>query len=521
MVKLNEDSLDWAKEHLKKEGDTDLFPKPFEIAAIEANWDTVRDSLLKEDIGSYKWGVARRVIVPKRIHAFRVATQLDPIDMLVLAALIHEYGSQIEKMRIPVGRDVVFSHRFAPDRDGSLYEKTINWNNFWGKSLEKAEAIPDGWVAMADIADYYNQIYHHTLENQLQRAKLPPEVIKSILKLIWDLTQGVSRGIPVGPHVTHLLAEIAFDPIDRSLLSRGYKYCRFIDDIHIFCENKEKADIALFELMEILDKQQRLTLQNNKTFVKSTEEFADIAEKKLMDSPINEFEEKIINIIKKHSSGDLYRTIRFSELSETEIDLLGRENLESLFESYLIKQDPHFTRIRWLLRRLAQVGAPGAIPFLIKNIDKLTPALGDVGTYITSAEDTFEGDWKDVGKSLSRSLESPIINRSDYLQMTLINLFSRIRDLDHIVSLLRKYNSSSLIIKRKIIKAATKAGNDSWLRERKEEVGNTDPWLRRAIILGASTFPPDEKKFWLKQFIKSDNLLEKVVAKWVKSGGTL
>src|SRR5258707_14929107 len=53
-------------------------------------------------------------------------------------------------------------------------------------------------------------------------AGVPQEVAKSIIRLCGNLTQGISRGIPVGPHPTHLLAECVFDPIDRNLLAEGY-----------------------------------------------------------------------------------------------------------------------------------------------------------------------------------------------------------------------------------------------------------------------------------------------------------
>jgi len=291
--------------------------------------------------------------------------------------------------------------------------------------------------------------------------------------------------------------------------------------MHIFCTSREQADIALFDVAQILDRQQRLVLQRHKTEIKSAREFIDLARQRVMDAPINESEEQILTVVRRHSLGDPYRRIRLSDLSESEIALLSRETLESLFQSYLDQPEPNFPRIRWLLRRLAQVGASGAIPFLITHIAQLTPALQDVGTYITSAENTFQGNWSDIGRNLTRCLEMPIIDHSEYLQMTLINLFSRIFDLDHVDYLLQRYDNSSPMVRRKIVKAATKAGKRYWLRERKEEFTTADPWLRRAMILGASTFADDERDHWLRRIERGDGLLETVVARWLRGGGTL
>jgi len=77
------------------------------------------------------------------------------------------------------------------------------------------------------------------------------------------------------------------------------------------------------------------------------------------------------------------------------------------------------------------------------------------------------------------------------------------------------------MVRRKIVKAATKAGKHYWLRERKEEFATADPWLGRAMILGASTFASDERRHWLRRIERVGSLLEKVVAEWVRSGGTI
>ena len=168
---------------------------------------------------------------------FRYATQLDPWDSLILTAFIREYGDAIERMRIPYRDEIVYSYRFEPMSNGEMYRRDADWPSFWERSKEEAVRM-GGYVAIADVSSYYNQIYHHRLENQLVSAGVPLEAAKSINRLLGNLTQGVSRGIPVGPHAAHLLAECVFDPIDKNLLTEGYAFCRFVDDIHIFCKTR-------------------------------------------------------------------------------------------------------------------------------------------------------------------------------------------------------------------------------------------------------------------------------------------
>jgi len=268
---------------------------------------------------------------------------------LVLTSLIYQYGSHIENNRVPIAENKVFSYRLKSN-SLTVYDENVNWNNFWEKSIENAERIPDGCVLVADISDFYNQIYHHTLENELLEAKVPNEIVKLIIALLMKLTNGVSRGIPVGPHASHLLAEISVNPIDRSLKSHSYYHCRFVDDIHIFCENEEKATIALFDLVEILDKHGRLTLQKHKTFIMPSKDFIQYAQRKAEDVIVGGLENRILNVIKKYSSGNRYQTINYNSLTLPEKELFNSSNLTKLFEDYLEINDVDFARIRWLLQ---------------------------------------------------------------------------------------------------------------------------------------------------------------------------
>jgi hypothetical protein len=120
-VKLSQDSYDWSLKHLIREHDTDLFPLPFEIEAIESQWGSLGPEFAHLDVTNYTWRGGRRFVVPKGHLAFRLATQLDPIDSVVLSALVYEYGGLLESSRLPTTDNRVFSYRFAPSEDGRLY----------------------------------------------------------------------------------------------------------------------------------------------------------------------------------------------------------------------------------------------------------------------------------------------------------------------------------------------------------------------------------------------------------------
>src|SRR5258708_17382967 len=523
MLRLKPASYEWSITHLLKESDTDLFPRPFELDAIVSYPEDVVRAIQPTDIASYPWFDTRSTIVPKGELSFRYATQLDPWDSLILTAFIREYGDAIERMRIPYRDEIVYSYRFEPMSNGEMYRRDADWPSFWEKSIEKAESI-GGHVAIADVSNYYNQISHNALGDLLQAAGGPDEIVESIIILFTKFTQGDPRGIPVWPHPTHLLAECVFDPIDRNLLTQGYTFCRFVDDIHIFCKTREQAQITFYDLAKILDREQKLSLQSHKSKILSVDEFIKHAHRAIAEAPLADLadlEKDIIKVIDRYSNGDRYRTIDFALLTEEDLAILSQHNLETLLNSYLAHDEPNFVRIRWLFRRLAQVGVPGAVPFAVEKLERFSPALADLASYLLSAKYSYPvKEWKQVGEEVLRALKLPIIQHSEYLTVILLDLFTRLPHLDHFESILQKYEtSSSPMVKRKIVRVATAHRAGYWLHQRKEEFPFADSWLKRALIAGASIFSKDERTNWLNRVEREGNKLDGFIARFAKSGG--
>ncbi|MHA1311480.1 MAG: RNA-directed DNA polymerase [Candidatus Helarchaeota archaeon] len=247
-MKLNPESIEWAIEHLFLESDTDVFPKPLELDIIYKIKNDVIEKLEQIDIGAYNWNPARRFIIPKTDISFRIITQLDPIDNIIFSGIIYEYGNLIEKKRIPKNKNKVFSYRFSPQKDGKLYDITNSWKNFWDSCLGQSKKHK--FVMYCDIADFYNQVYHHSIENMLDSCGFQTEIKNAIMRLIKSITQNISRGIPIGPHSFHLIAEMVLIPIDESLELRQIEFCRYMDDYVFFLTNKMNLEKLFFNLLK-------------------------------------------------------------------------------------------------------------------------------------------------------------------------------------------------------------------------------------------------------------------------------
>ena len=85
-MKLSETSLEWALAHLQRENDTDLFPEPIEIEIVNQQKEEIVRLVKDVDLGAYSWHPSRRFMVPKGELSYRMITQLDPLDSVMLSA---------------------------------------------------------------------------------------------------------------------------------------------------------------------------------------------------------------------------------------------------------------------------------------------------------------------------------------------------------------------------------------------------------------------------------------------------
>src|SRR5207248_1365114 len=179
--------------------------------------------------------------------------------------------------------------------------------------------------------------------------------------------------------------------------------------------------------------------------------------------------------------------------------------------SHLTQNEPDFIRIRWLFRRLAQVGVPGAVPIAIEKLEQFSPAVDALASYLLSAQNNYPLDgWKHVGKEILHTLDLPIIQHSEYLTVILLDLFARLPVLNHLDNILQKYETkSSLMEKRKIIRIATVHRAAYWLPQIIENSPLGDSWLKRALIAGASAFlSKAERNNWLARFNAEETKLD-------------
>lgn len=508
---ITKDSLAWAIEFIQKHSDGDLFPRILEFDAVKDKADMLADKLSKANLSQLEVGAHRRFIVPKDEVSYRQATQLDPQDSILLSSIIYQYGALIEQRRL--SSNVVFSYRFNPDMQHGFYQDRDMWNKFWRSANKKS--APNKTILYCDIADYYNQVYHHTVENQLIESGLPNQEIKWIIKLLESTTAGVSRGIPVGPHPVHLIAEAAMIPIDNSLCAQGVDFIRYVDDIIIFCENELEAKITLSKVAATLDKQQRLMLQRHKTKLYKANEFKSLCADMIEDRPISHQEDSVLKLINKYSHGDPYRLVFYGDISDDDWSSITDDIVRNIISEYLNSPTIEFDRLRWFYRRLTQIGHPGGIDVTLENIDKLTPCFANVCMYLGSVQKIPNEKWKEIGEHILQLLNTDIVQSSEYFRLLLLSLFTKNPYINHFASLIHAYPRSEPFVRREIILAAKQNQAIDWLREQKENYINMESWQQMAYVYSVSKLPDDEKKYFINRFSFPRPFMD-MLSKWAK-----
>ncbi len=508
---LSKDSLKWAIEFLDRHSDGDIFPSIPEISAIRSSPDKLIDALRGEFSAGLGPMPSRRFIVPNDDLSYRQATQLHPQDSILLTAAVYQYGRGIEDRRL--GTDTIFSYRFDPDVKHGLYGARGLWNDFWSLGIEMSDAYSH--VLYCDVADFYNQISHHSVENQLMASDFPKPVCKWINSLLGSTTAKVSRGLPIGPHAAHLIAESTLIPIDNSLKTNGITFIRYSDDILVFCPSHDEAKRALQTIATILDKQQRLSLQRHKTRILVRDEFRDMYGKMVEDRPISLNEDRVLNIIRKYSGGNPYAAVTYNQVSAEDWKQFSEDIVRGIIDEYLGQDAIDHVRLRWFFRRLAQVGHPGAMKVVVDNIAWLVPCLPSVCSYITSLQSIPPDEWREVGTEVLRFLEPGSHFDTEFGRLSLLSLFSKNRDIDHFGELVQMFSASDPYARREILLAAKTNSQVDWLREHKETYESMDPWQKIAFVYCSSILPEDERQHFLRRSYPSSFLKE--LAAWSMS----
>jgi hypothetical protein len=507
---LKPESFDWALEHAERFGDTDIFPPAFEFEALRHTWTEIRQELVGADVLSWTTRPHRYCLVPKGRYGFRIATQLDPLDFLVYAAIVYEIGEDLENHRVPPGDGVVFSYRFAPDSTGRLYEPG-GYARFLDRCRELVETHA-GYVAVTDISDFYSRLYHHPLENALAVATRYGNHVQAVMRLLRGWNQSVSYGIPVGNAPSRILAEAAIADIDAALCAAGIPFARFNDDYRIFAESRAKAYKHVAFLAQMLHDNHGLSLQPQKTDIVDPDGFERRFLRTHREQEANALKERFNEFVESLGL-DTYEPVDPQDLDEGQKAELASMNLGGMLRDEIGRSpEPDIALIQFVLRRMAQISSPDLVSDVLDSIEVLHPILPDVVRYLVAAAIWDEDTRSQVGDQLLSLFKSSIVSELEFHRAWLLVPFATSTDWGNSSSFYQLLgHTDSSFARRKLILAMGRACQDHWFKSSRKRVMDEGPWARRALLMGASCIAKDSRKAWYRSIESKLDLLEKAV----------
>lgn len=528
MVHVKDNHLEWALKHLLKYYDSDFYPKLFEFQAISHDWQQVKDHVLSLDLETYAPKSPVINLAPKPNGNYRIAHQLDPIDSLIYTALIREVCEIVEGYRIPEVDEIVCSYRIKPDLEGSFFsENHTGWHTYCSKSELLAEQYKAGYVIVADITDFYNQIYTHRVQNLLEEAGKGAcdEQAIAIERFLLGLNKKTSRGIPVGPAPSIILAELIMASIDRKIQTYTSDFVRYVDDIRIFFDKRETAVFVLHELTQYLYSYHRLVFSGEKTKIRSMKVFR---ENHLRNEEKEENQAIIANAenLATEKLDDLFNDVSpynglffdydeeyekaLAEIMENEQFKLLSNTYYEMFKKAILSPSADYALIRHLLRKAAKYRVRAFVTLLLENFEKLLPVLREVIIYLNRVIN------KQVVANHKTHFES--ILAAHYMRLAFVNLWvSYLLQNPSFgeVKLPTGYEPIGSVRGKALI--ALRQDDATWVRGFRDGIDVLGPWDKRAVLYASSILSHNEMKAWVDVVGASGDIIDKAISSFLIS----
>lgn len=148
-------------------------------------------------------------------------------------------------------------HRASKDVQYAMRRSKDKWGNYY--------------ILKMDITKYFHNIDKKILWNILKR-KIKDKKLLWLTREILLSTEGM-KGLPLGNYTSQMFANIYLNELDQYIkheLKCKY-YFRYMDDMVLFCENKEIAKEHLNKVGRFLEEYLQLTLNSKTRIFKNTQ----------------------------------------------------------------------------------------------------------------------------------------------------------------------------------------------------------------------------------------------------------
>jgi hypothetical protein len=505
VIKLTEPELDDALQLIERTNLSNLLPPAFEVKAMRHSWAAIRNLLKTVDLLTYQPQPALTLVSPKQKWTLRPIHLLDPLDTLLYTALVRRLAPKIEASRRPKREKSVFSYRFS-SRTPSTW-LTSSWDDF--QSRVRGLCKKHSYVAAADIADFYPNVYLHRLNNAISDATKMTAESNLIERWLgrWSPTGvATSQGLPVGPVASNFLGETVLIEVDDFLADRGHVFARYLDDYYIFSDSQSAAMEALYSLGERLMLEERLGLNMAKTRVMPSTELM-----KRLDSPRPSLRAKRREFVVQVLGGDPYGHVTAVTLSKPAKEYLRQLDAEKMLDDALTGDIVDLTKLGIALQALGALQNAAVADRVLDKLNLVGPASRDVGNFLISLEKLPSSVVQGIAKKVLRFVEDDNF-KTAYQKIWLLEPFTRTPVWDQDAALIRLLEKDpNPLVRRQALLALSLSPKHASRIEIKSSLTDSSPWLRRAALFGIRFLPPDERNHAYPRYKQADWTLSNAV----------
>lgn len=262
--------------HLRQDMRDDWFYDAIRYEDLLSNGKSL-NAILSENLeinhGIYESGHKATYDVPKRALGLRYTLELDFYDRFLYQAICTYLIPYFD----PLLSNRVFSHRHNKyGKEKYLFKHRIElWNTF--ENISHLALVDNKTLLITDLLNYFEQISIDAIEkafigmmSNINASGGEKNTIRNAISILRKLLEkwcySCAHGLPQNRDASSFIANVVLDVIDKAMISKGYDYFRYVDDIRIICADEYEAKRALNDLIFELRKL-GLNINSKKTVI--------------------------------------------------------------------------------------------------------------------------------------------------------------------------------------------------------------------------------------------------------------